>query len=250
MFEHIEPFPIEGFQRINARCGDDGIVEILKPDDGELYNLCHIIDTGYISCEEAIMSLRNIYDNANIDMLPLYGIEDYEYTTLLDMSQEVEYAIDIIYRAKFHYKDLNNYVREAHQIYYSRKKGFQCPEDIRRSISLIGMAYIELAGGPQNGFIPLSAEEAAMRDALAEQYRLEQLGVYDAPPCTISGLSRMVCDWRRGGKTEQEIATLLYDNGKWCSIAQIGALLHRENTRVNADSMKKYAARLLANPKK
>jgi hypothetical protein len=108
MFEHIEPYLIEGFQRINAIRGDGGIVEILKPDDGELYNLCHIIDTGYISCEEAIMSLRNIYDNTNIDMLPIYGIEDYEYTILLNMSQEVEHAIDIIYRVKFHYKDLNS----------------------------------------------------------------------------------------------------------------------------------------------
>jgi len=39
MFEHIRPYPIIGFQRINAVLGDDGIVEILKPDDGDFYHL-------------------------------------------------------------------------------------------------------------------------------------------------------------------------------------------------------------------
>ena len=37
--EHIRPYPIIGFQRINAVLGDDGIVEILKPDDGDFYHL-------------------------------------------------------------------------------------------------------------------------------------------------------------------------------------------------------------------
>ena len=67
--------------------------------------------------------------------------------------------------------------------------------------------------------------------------------------CTATGLCRMVCDWRQERKTEREIAAMLYDNGKWCSLAQIGALLHRDDTRISADSMKKYASRLLEKPK-
>ena len=133
--------------------------------------------------------------------------------------------------------------------YFGRKKDFQCREEVRHSIALIGMAYAELSGGPQNEFIPLTEEEMAQREAYYLQEYLEQSGLADAPPCTVTGLSRMVCDWRRKGKTELEIAEILYDNGKWCSLSQIGALLHNDNTRISADSMKKNAVRLLAKPK-
>ena len=251
MFEHIHSFPIEGFQKINADINDDGIVEIFKPDDGDFYHLKYIIATTYVSDIEAVACLRNIYAPLSDISLPLFGIYDEGFWMVLEGSMEE--ALSVINNVQFHYTYLNNYVREAQLIYYGRKKGFQCPEEIRRSIALIGMAYVELSSGPQIEFIPLTEEEIAQRnaaqDAFYRRLELEEFGLADTPPCTTTGLSRMVCDWRREGKTELEIAETLYDNGKWCSLSQIGALLHKDNTRISADSMKKNAARLLAKPK-
>jgi hypothetical protein len=84
-----------------------------------------------------------------------------------------------------------------------------------------------------------------------EEIRWKQRAIeeYHFLEYTATGICRMVWDWRREGKTEREIAELLYDDGKWCSLAQIGALLHNDDSRISADSMKKYAARLLGKAK-
>lgn len=58
------------------------------------------------------------------------------------------------------------------------------------------------------------------------------------------GLCSLVITMRREGKTEEEIAAYLSDAGKWCSAAQIGALLYCGN-RVSKDAMQKHAQRLL-----
>jgi len=243
MFDHLSTFPIEGFQKINADLNDDGIVEILKPDDGDFYHLKYIVATKYVSDIEAVYCIRYIYEYLSKTILPLYGFyDDICYGMLL--VGDYKESISVIYDVQFHYADLNNYVREAQLLYYGRKKDFQCPEPMRRSLALIGMAYVALARGNQIQFIPLTEEEIAQRDADYWQAYLEQSGLVAA-----TGLCRMVCDWRREGKTELEIAEILYDNGKWCSLAQIGALLHNDNTRISADSMKKNASRLLAKPK-
>ena len=246
MFEHIAPFPIEGFQKINFAMNDDGLVEILKPDDGELYCLKYIIATKYITDIEAVNCIRNIFASLLDITLPLYGLDDIYFWMALEGS--IADGIRVINNIQFHYVNLNNYVREAQLIYYGRKKGFQCPEAIRRSIALIGMAYVELTMEQKN-FIPLAAEEIAEQNTYYQQGYWEQADLADALPGTATGICRMICDWRREGKTEPEIAALLYDNGRWCSLAQIGALLHNDNSRISADSMKKHASRLLAKPK-
>jgi hypothetical protein len=249
MFEHIRSFPIEGFQIINAFINDDGFVEIAKPDDGDFYHLKYIIATTYVTDTEAVYCLRNVYEYLSNTMLPVYGFNDKKNFYDMLFHGNMEEALSVIYDVQFHYADLNNYVQDAELIYYGRKKRFQCPEEIRRSIALIGMAYIVLSGGPQVEFIPLTEEEIAQRNAYSWQGYLEQSSLVDAPPCAATGLCRMICNWRRDGKTELEIAEILYDDGKWCSLSQIGALLHSDDTRISADSMKKYAARLLAKPK-
>ena len=58
-------------------------------------------------------------------------------------------------------------------------------------------------------------------------------------------LADMVCRMRREGKNDEEIAVYLHDGGKWCSQAQVGALLHADETRVAAESMSQRARRLL-----
>lgn len=58
-------------------------------------------------------------------------------------------------------------------------------------------------------------------------------------------LADAVCRMRREGKTDEAIAAYLHDDGKWCSQAQVGALLHADGTRVAADSMNQRARRLL-----
>jgi preprotein translocase subunit SecG len=66
-------------------------------------------------------------------------------------------------------------------------------------------------------------------------------------PCDGKGLPAVVCQLRREGKSEKEIAEYLSDKKQWCSNPQIGALLH-ENTevsKVTSDAMTKYAQRLL-----
>lgn len=59
------------------------------------------------------------------------------------------------------------------------------------------------------------------------------------------GLAGKVCDMRREGKSDEEIAAYLYDGGTWCTQAQIGALLHADDSRVASESMQQRARRLL-----
>lgn len=59
------------------------------------------------------------------------------------------------------------------------------------------------------------------------------------------GLCSLVIRMRKEGKTEEEIAAFLSDAGKWCSAAQIGALLYLKEGRVSKDAMQKHGQRLL-----
>jgi hypothetical protein len=63
--------------------------------------------------------------------------------------------------------------------------------------------------------------------------------------CNGKGLVALVCRMRRDGKSDQDIAKHLYDDGKWCSYSQVGALLHPDEGRVAADSMQQRGRRLL-----
>lgn len=58
------------------------------------------------------------------------------------------------------------------------------------------------------------------------------------------GLCSLVIRMRKEGQTEEEIAATLRGSGKWCSVSQIGALLHRGGN-ISAASMSKHAQRLL-----
>lgn len=64
-------------------------------------------------------------------------------------------------------------------------------------------------------------------------------------PHNDKGLSGLVCKLRREGKSDEEIAAYLYDGGTWCTQAQIGALLHADDSRVASASMQQRARRLL-----
>lgn len=242
MFEHVKPSYLEDFQKINAEISkDDSLINILKHDLGVFYRLTHVLETNYISTLEAVHCLRNIYKHLSDAILPLYGFTDEAYRDVVLLWDDIDAARDFVWEVEFHFADLNNYVREAQLIHHNRKKAFQCPDDVRRSIALIGMAYVELAGGPQMEFIPPTPEDIMWMEHAVSEYHTSEF--------IATGLCRMVWDWRREGKTEREIAELLYDNGKWCSLAQIGALLHNNDTRISADSMKKYASRLLGKSK-
>ena len=59
------------------------------------------------------------------------------------------------------------------------------------------------------------------------------------------GLCGRVIMMRGEGKTEKEIAAFLYDDGNWCSAAQIGALLYIKEVRVTKEAMQKHGQRLL-----
>lgn len=58
------------------------------------------------------------------------------------------------------------------------------------------------------------------------------------------GLCSIVICMRQKGKPDEEIAKFLSDEGKWCSAAQVGALLFRGN-RTDKESMRKHGNRLL-----
>ncbi len=76
-----------------------------------------------------------------------------------------------------------------------------------------------------------------------------ELAAAKAEPATTlengKSLADVVCRMRQQGKTDEEIAAYLYDGGKWCSQAQVGALLHADENRIKNDSMKKAERRLL-----
>ena len=59
------------------------------------------------------------------------------------------------------------------------------------------------------------------------------------------GLCWSVIMMRGEGKTEIEIAAILSNSGKWCSAAQIGALLYSKEGIVSKDAMQKHGQRLL-----
>lgn len=59
------------------------------------------------------------------------------------------------------------------------------------------------------------------------------------------GLCGRVIMMRGEGKTEKEITAFLYDDGNWCSAAQVGALLFLKEGRVTKEAMQKHGQRLL-----
>lgn len=87
--------------------------------------------------------------------------------------------------------------------------------------------------------------ELARQEKVALQAELEN--ARQGPKITDlenHGLYGRVTIMRQEGKTEKEIAAFLSDDGNWCSIPQIGALLHPEG-HVSRAAMIKHAQRLL-----
>jgi hypothetical protein len=227
---------IEGFQRINADRGDDGYIHIFQPDNDVFYHFKYVLYTEMLTPREAVTSLRNAATTFGNNFLRVYGVPVHEIEIIL--RGNMDEAEVIIYYVQFYYKDLENYALQAQKIYYRRAKKFYADTETRKSISRIAMAYVELSGGVQNMYI---YDE--------DRYRQAQIGTGGECAntcCDGVGLCRVVCYMRRQGKSDHEIAEILHDGGRWCSIAQIGALLHRDETRVSADSMKKQGSRLLA----
>lgn len=77
------------------------------------------------------------------------------------------------------------------------------------------------------------------------EQQIQSVKIYGSIKCDGCKHLNRICSMRREHKTEEEIAKFLYDNGKWCSQSQIGALLHIEENRVASDSMTQRARRLL-----
>lgn len=74
---------------------------------------------------------------------------------------------------------------------------------------------------------------------------LEAVQKAESSRCDGKGFLPVVCRMRRDGKSEEDIAAFLYGDGTWFSYAQVGALLHPDESRVAADSMQQRARRLL-----
>lgn len=88
--------------------------------------------------------------------------------------------------------------------------------------------------------------EQARQEKAALQAELEKIR-HGQEPADLEkhGLCGRIIMWRSEGKTEEEIAAILSDAGKWCSAAQIGALLYLKEGRVSKDAMQKHGQRLL-----
>jgi hypothetical protein len=227
---------IENFQRINADIGDDGYIHFFQPDNGVFYYFEYVLQTEEITPRDALTSLRDIAKTFGDDFLRIYGIPVHEIEILL--RGNMDEAEVLMYYVQFYYQDLEKYALKAQKIYYNCEKNFLADTETRRSLSLIAMTYVELSGGLQNKYI-YDEEQYEQAWVSADEERANTC-------CDGVGLCRMVCDMKHQGKSDNEIAEILHDGGKWCSIAQIGALLHKDETRVAADSMKKQGSRLLA----
>lgn len=90
------------------------------------------------------------------------------------------------------------------------------------------------------------SHEAKLADAQTRIAELEA-ALAKKTSCNGRGMPQFVCNLRRDGKPEEEIAEILSDKGQWCSNPQIGALLHAntEISGVTSDAMTKHAQRLL-----
>lgn len=86
----------------------------------------------------------------------------------------------------------------------------------------------------------LKAEQEEARAALEEVQQENSASTLEG-----HGLCSLVIRMRQEGKTEEEFAAFLSDAGKWCSAAQIGALLYLKEGRVSKDAMQKHGQRLL-----
>lgn len=88
--------------------------------------------------------------------------------------------------------------------------------------------------------------EQARQEKAALQAELEKVR-HGQEPADLEkhGLCSLVIKMRCEGKTEEEIAAILSDSGKWCSAAQIGALLYLKEGRVSKEAMQKHGQRLL-----
>lgn len=94
---------------------------------------------------------------------------------------------------------------------------------------------------PENGTLKDNIQNLLSRIEELE----EKLSDATTQPHDGKGLSGLVCKMRREGKSDEEIAAYLHDDGKWCTQAQVGALLHVDGNRIASGSMQQRARRLL-----
>ena len=97
-------------------------------------------------------------------------------------------------------------------------------------------------------------EQLDIRESIVAELK-EQLTVAESKitfKCNGKGMLLTVCEMRRNGYSEKEIAEILWNNEEGCSNPQIGALLH-SNSKIDklvSDTMTKYAQRLRGKAKR
>lgn len=77
------------------------------------------------------------------------------------------------------------------------------------------------------------------------EQEIQKMQSHGTTGCDGCGHLSRICRMRRNGTSEEELANFLYNSGDWFSYAQIGALLHTEETKVAQESMGQRARRLL-----
>lgn len=143
------------------------------------------------------------------------------------------------------------YITVEHLDYERWKKNKDEFEEIskwKKSSSIVEDGFVflrELYEQQANTIISLSKEIKNKNERIEILERQLQGMSTGTASCDGRGLASIVCRLRREGKTEEELAMHFHDDGKWCSQAQVGALLHPDESMIASESMGQRARRLL-----
>lgn len=252
---HMATFPLKIF-----------FTEIPKPDSGDFYTSHDLMERYKLGPAEFVEYLI-----LHKELFP-HGVPDWFYIQHQYIDeigceyQPMMRKVEELDKLTFHYRTIRNHEKRMHDSgyydgYYGEHKSQvrQCEAYIGNNSSHIAELETQLSEAQKQLEDVKSIrlwnkqflmERAALQKALKEkdtnlaELRTE-LESTKAELESGKSLADMVCRMRREGKNDEEIAVYLHDGGKWCSQAQVGALLHADETRVAAESMSQRARRLL-----
>lgn len=221
--------------------------EIFRPEikrpEGDYFHSEDLISFLNSSPAGLVEILRRYHNTIKI-----YCILSNDRKFFYDESIDPMDCLYILSDAKFHYLEVRRLYDEI-----IKERIVLNSSAMKEAASLIGDAAPLVAEAAilsmdkealQKEIASLKAELAALKSELTVAKESNT-----SPVCDGKGTPAMVCRMRREGKKEREIAEILYGNGgKHFSHAQVGALLHPDESVTKADSKRLAALNLLKNP--
>jgi hypothetical protein len=231
----IEMVPAEYNYLFEDREPEEFWPEIKRPA-GDFFTYEELIEFLALSPANLVSCLRK-----HRDIIKIYSSilnqkdRDWFYNNSIDPVE----CLYTFHEAKFHYievRELRNALLAEQQVLDESRvqERVGLKEDLAKKNTRIAELELEFATARQR-IAELEIQLATAKEAPT------------TPACVCKGLPSVVCQMRRSGKSEKEIAESLSDKGQGCSNPQIGALVHptAQIGYTTPDALTKYAQRLL-----